>query len=365
MPFKYKTTPGNLLSGQYFPNWRNGLRQQKQGTRRTKLLLIGDSTTYGSGSTGANPPSPGSTSWPSQFAALYNPVTPCSIGLSAPWGATDTRWAIAGWVTGAAAYGFASLGWIAGAPGVADATFTPAVSCDTFDIYYVQAGGLGSFSAAIDAAANTGVVRSTNGAAGVAKYTVAGAVGGGHVLHIGNVTLNSVAIVAVEAYNSVTPVVSVGNVGIPGTSAYQWSDNGGAVAPVGSLATLKAYAPDLTIVSLGGINDANLSVSLSNYQLAINTIVPAAQVSGDVLLVSAVPSRLAAPGNVTGYEALCATFLSTYSQNNNVGFLDLYNRNYPPAKFDGFGWYNDNFHYTTIGYADYAQAIYETILAIS
>lgn len=282
-----------------FLKWRKALIGVRAGTADARLLCLGDSTTAGiRSSTDATVPQ--NKSYPAQLAALMNTyLVPTSKGLAIPKSAStsqiaDTRWSASGTFAlgpfGSATqigWGNKSTYWFSTASG-AVLTFADGVNADTYDVYYVDAGG-----AAFTIQATGGSSVSVTAAGGTIpkKATcVAASAGTGNTVTITSGTGGNgrVFIVGVEPSLSTTKQVRVGNVGAAG------SDTGGWVSypfstpsnTYGSLDCIKAYAPHLTIIDLG-INDAQVGTT---YAANLALITAAAQVSGDVIFKTMLPS---------------------------------------------------------------------------
>lgn len=91
-----------------------------------------------------------------------------------------------------------------------------------------------------------------------------------------------------------------------------------------SLTSIKAYAPNLTIVMLG-INDAQSSEAVSTYSTNIQTLITTAKLSGDVIIMSPVPSDPSLTTTVA-FEAAYTSTLQGFAASNNIVFMDLFHR---------------------------------------
>lgn len=344
-----------------YPHARKAAANVTAGLSPMKILVVGDSTAFGSNAAG-NPVGPGGASWPSRLATALNSYFPTDIGLSTPPpGNNDTRWiSAAGWTFDSLGFGFAQLGYWSGAVAASNVTYTPGTSCDTADIYYLTAPGFGTFNVKSELTGNTAV--NTNAALGIGKVTVPlGSIASNHVLTFGTISVASVYIYGVDVYLTATPKIRVGNAGIPGTTALLWADSGGSFNYI-SRGMLRAYAPDLTLMALGGINDGNTGVPFNTYQASIQALVSDAQLSGDVLYVTAIPSLPAAAGALA-LEQQATSWLK--SQESVISVSDVFGRWFPnQSMLNNLGYYSDNFHGTTFSYADVMAPILQTLLAI-
>lgn len=331
------------------PHWRTALATTGTLTADSKILFVGDSITWGAHGTNYATNTTKS-SWPFQVAANITARTGVSTStatlVAQAAGNTDSRVVYSGGWSQQKTYGFGYL-FANLSPAAGTLTFTPGDSntYDTFDIYWVGDGGVMTATAT----GGTPVVINTGATLGIFKTTVSAA---------SAATTNSVAIAytsgarlagvaLIEAYNSTTKRVRVCNAGISGSTAADWVFN--ASLPYYALATIEAYAPDLTVIMLG-TNDANnfqtSAATLSGY---LQQIITAAQASGDVMLISMPPSE---PVSTASCEKEYQIAYRNLATANGLQFMDLWNR-------FGASWYsplmNDTLHPNPLGYFDIAQ----------
>jgi lysophospholipase L1-like esterase len=288
-------------------------------------------------------------------AALAGLVGRAVPGLAIPFvNVTDTRWTVGtGWSYSALG---PDVGWgaraawagISGAAGTV--TFTPGVTCDTFDIYYAQAAGQGTFGASIDG----GGVTNTNaaGVSAVVKVTVTAPVGSGHVLTIAGPTGGGLYILGVDAYLSTKNAIRLANAGVASATTGNWASAG----LFSSLACVKAYAPDLTIIMLG-TNDAGAGVTAGTWTTNMQAVIAAALVSGDVLVTSVIPSSDPTKAALeAGYAAAAQTL--------PYGYVDVLARLVSYAADSAAGYAYDVDHLNANGYADVGGAIATAVISI-
>lgn len=338
-----------ILPARYL-NTRKAFAGALAGTRAGKILCVGDSTTWGrlSGTTGN--PSDGYPHWLEKLLGGVPglAIPPANVPLTDPRWVAGTGWSIA-------PFGFANgAAYLASAGAVGALTFTPGVLCDTFDVYWLGGPSNGTVQASVGGATATAVV-TTNATPGWYKTTVtAPGLAVGHTLTFQTVTTNPVYIAGVSAYDSTTPGLRIGNAGVSGTTSALWAD----ATARSSLNGIRAVAPDLTIVMLG-INDAGASVSVATWEANITAIVQAAQESGDVLLMSVVPSQsgVKAPIELTYQQAL-----GELADSLDCGWVDiwtLFGGSYATA--NALGYMADSDHPTPLGYAVIARAVGEAL----
>jgi lysophospholipase L1-like esterase len=141
--------------------------------------------------------------------------------------------------------------------------------------------------------------------------------------------------------------IHIANVRISGSATGAWS------ASVTSLTAIKGRAPDLTIIMLG-INDAQTGISASTYASNIQAIITAAKVSGDVIIMSMVPSDPSLTSTVSLGKQY-ASLLPGLAAANGILCLDVFSR---------FGatfvspLMQNTLHPKPAGYADMARFVY-------
>ena len=293
-----------------------------------KILCVGDSTTWGIGSTLFST-FPNTGSWPTRLSSLLNSYhAPSQIGLGVPntYG-TDNRWTLgAGWAnynlgwggdgsTNGASFVSSTGGTLTYTPGSTQGTY------DKFDMYYLPATGNGTVTAT--ATGGSAVVQSTNAANGVAKVTVtAASAGTGNALAMVN-SAGATWITGVEPWLSTASKIRVANAGVTASTTSQWTID----ATWGGVPHIKLYAPDLTIISLG-INDAGSAVATSTVIANLKTLITATQVSGDVIVMSFPPSgpTSSAWTNYQVYEPLYPDAYAKMCQSLNLPYIDWWNR---------------------------------------
>lgn len=342
----------NDVAPTLLPKWRLALGKMRDGQADAKILCIGDSTTQGmGGSTAATVPA--YTSYPWRLTSMLTSYgIPASPGLALAHStlnvAADNRWTVgAGW----AKFGFgmaAAASFKATNPG-GNLVFTPGggVTYDSFDVYFIRTPGAGSLT--ITATGGTpSVIDTATGTRGVSKTTVTAA----SAATTNAVTISGTGIVyvlAVEPFLSTTKLVRVGNAGVGSSQTADWATTG----DFNSAAAIAAYAPDLTIVLLG-VNDAAHSVAVtgvSGLQANMTTLLAAAKVTGDVIIMTPVPGSAAV---VTTYLPLYQPVFYGLARTNAFPLLDLYAR---------FGqawnsvWMADVAHPNDAGYWDIAGAV--------
>ena len=349
--------PAYLLAPKNFKNYRKALAAVRAGTGFCDIAFYGDSTTFGSGSGSANPPTNGLVK---RLQALLNSWhVPAAEGtiFAQQWSGTspvDTRWTLgAGWSwTAGTNFGLAKKCNL-GAPTTATGSLAlaPGFVFDSFRVLYAQGGATGSTAINVDGGATLATLN-TSGANGVAwspTYTVARAV---HTINFGAPTVNTVFIIGVQAWDSTTPAVRLSNGGVPVSATQDWIDNG----TWGSMPTAFAgAAPNLAIIDLG-INDAQSGTALATTRANLVTLIQSAQAANvDLILASMVPTAEAVLAGITNSERAISQTLLSLALQYNCGFISKMDRWTDWATSNGLGLYSDNFHPNGLGYADLAE----------
>lgn len=326
--------------------WQAALNALKNGSKDARLLFVGDSTTWGKG--GSNhAEATYTTSVPALVSSLLRPICGLAqLGAAIAYGADadqiDDRWIIgAGWAEN---QGF-GIGIWDGHNATGILTFSSTVPCDSFDVYYIgfPAGGTATMAATGGIPVNVNML---NNNPGIYKQRVtAGSLASSNQLSIAVGSAPNVNIISIEPTRTDAHSLHVGNYGFSGAATPQFVS---FPNDYGSIPFIKAYAPDLTIISLG-LNDMNSGVSADTYKANLQMLITAAQVSGDVVLTTFPPSQQAAlfsqePGFVAAMKAVAAT--------NNLGVIDVF-ANFGSAYNQPL--MSDPVHPNNAGYAQWAQ----------
>lgn len=293
-------TIGELRVQPALRKWATAYGKMRNGVRNARLLLIGDSTTAGSGgngtagfTAGGRPFCPGvklaralrdagATAYAS--GAYGNPATLSNAQFTA-W---DPRFSGTGWGPATSPQAGAWLRDFTSSTATETISFTPAESVDTFVIWYITNSGSRVFSYAVDGGAATNV-DANNASTLMQSVTVAAGSVGTHALTLTKVSGLGNRIYAIQAYDSTTKAIEVIPWGISGARA---QDGVASTNAYDSLTFLKTMAPDLTVINLC-INEWVNAGSVASFQSNLALIVAAAQVSGDVIVQTGVPSQAA------------------------------------------------------------------------
>lgn len=270
----------SVLSGSYdsLNAFRSSLAAVRAGTANARLLAIGDSTTGG---------------WPTSYINRMADLWAANRLASARQGAifstdpptyAEARVVLgAGWSNaGVGDFGPANRGLAMGAVGASGTLDFGPVTCDRFEIFYLDAG-VGSFDWWIDGGSHTTV--SVGSSAGIPSPSVVtpSVSLGTHTLHIGNIVGNPVFIPFVEPRIG-TSGLYLARAGLGGTTSTMWNSPPSSFSS--SILLLHTLQPDLTIIMLT-VGDLNNQVTLSTYATNINALVDLAKTYGSVVLAVA------------------------------------------------------------------------------
>jgi lysophospholipase L1-like esterase len=354
-----------------YPYWRKRLAQVRAGLSDAKILCLGDSTTYGYVAPPNNVGTPAIASYPSDLAAMLNAYfAPAFVGLATPklqsGVSVDGRWALGtGW---AAAPGDA-IGWAGtevykAAASSGALVYTPGASagpCDTFDVYYVANGGTPPFTIQATGGAVVTVTPGTQNGIFRATCVAAAASTTNAVSIITSAVAGSRRVVGVEAYHSSQRRIRVGNAGVGGAASVGWAF---AMNSYQSFACIAAYAPDLTIISLGLNDMPSPNTPPATFAANLTAIVNACRLSGDVVLMVPPPPAIGGSSNLTdGYKALVPVY-SALAASLNIGLVDINGRWVSYDILNPLGYYSDTLHPSRVGYGDMAQAVMSLVRTI-
>jgi lysophospholipase L1-like esterase len=275
------------------------------------------------------------------------------MGMTLPGstGGLDNHWAF----TGGSLFTGAGVG-IGGAQGVimshvSDSwTVTPGVVADTYKIYYWTVSGGGTFSAQATGGSLVSVSTASGSSVVQTQTITASAASSANTVALICTTAGAGCVIfGVEFWDSTNPnKVRVLPAGCPGQDTNAFA-TGTALATYGSLAVCDKIAPDLTICSLG-INDNYHSVALSTTQANMATLASHAQVSGDMLFMSAIPPST---GNAYG---ISVSAINAWLLSLGGAYIDLQTR-YGTNFFATGLQTTDKIHPNALGYFDIASVV--------
>lgn len=351
-----------------YKKWRVAAGRVRDGSANAKILLIGDSTTNGSGAGGAGYTANGrvknrSVKLAAGLTRSYLPANAHGqVGGSnvapATYQSFDPRWNYgAGWATQTVlnkALGRTSLLNNSTTNAV---TFTPAGNVDTFVVYYAQAASQGTFNYLVDGAGST-LVTATNATPGVGSVTIAAGSPGTHTLSIIR-NISTIHILGIRAFDSTNPSIEIIQAGCSGAIA---SDYDGSTNPWDGLNFIQNnIQPDLSIFCMG-INDWAASTSLAAFSSSVRNILTACLVTGDALLVTPFPSQISFASLATQQQYVDAAI--AVARSLNVEHVDVWRRIVSYETGQPQGYFADTQHPSGVGYSDWTQAEINKIISI-
>ncbi len=358
---------GTALPNDRSRSWRTAVAQVRAGVQDSKLLCLGDSTTFGIGSNPGDPSEGGGVNcYPRQLATqLNNTGLPSSMGyIHAPSqysGNTNPQWTTgAGW-TKSLVTGGSCWGWISEPTGGA-LVFTPGASAgiyDTFDVYYGTTPTATSIT--VTATGGSPVAIGTNGGGILGKVTVtaASASSGNAVTIVPTTGGGNAFILGVEAYHSTERRMRVANFGLGSSRVTSHWNPAATVSGEVGLVTL--YNPDVTVISLG-INDIFVSATTELYTTRMMQLVAHCLLYGDVMVMSSLPISQSTAIQVALQETYQVALFANEAANNYT-YFDLRYRWGDGATAFNSGFKADFAHGTPAAYCDIASFIARNLLS--
>lgn len=349
----------------YLANWRTGRAAQRAGTRNAIVSFAGDSTTAGSG--GGSPGGLDNSvagGYIPQLAALVSGASWQSFfgdhnglgnGNTTPLTQLDSRITYGGGWTGTEAAGHTSFP-CAGGPMIVTLTggrltFTPTKPIDTVKVFAPTNTDLTNQTIDFD---GTGAgTLTTQTALGITSATFSTTLG----THTIGATGSNSYLGGMYAYNSAVKEISLVNLGWNSGTAADWStgDNSSGL-PWAPLTTLPIWpgAPDLTFIDLT-INDWIAATDVPTWSGQIQSIITVAKTTGDVVLMTGVPSDTGQVSTVT--QQAFVTALKALAVSNNCVMIDWTAAWGSWTAANGSGWMFDVFHPNHIGYGKQAAQL--------
>lgn len=358
----YKQTPASMGANRYgitpqrLPKWMQARARVRNSGGDAKILMIGDSQFFGTGSTqSATFPSNGSPS--TRLATLLG-----SAGLaSTPGFATpgvDQRWTVAGNWT-ASLFGFGSLAvWTSGVS-AGTCVFTDSrVTWDRADVYHLRGPGLGTITCTATGGSGVNGV-GANGSSDAAKVTASAASASSANTVSIVPTVANCYVTGVELWRNGTSVARIGNAGV-GTTGVAQHVIPSQINTWGTIPHMNAYQPDLTLIGLG-VNDRGAGRTAAQFKTDMQTLVTAAKAVGDVILCTEMPSQ-AAPQATN--EAQFNDAIRELAYSNSVGLYDYYSRCISWASYNSRGMAADALHQNNLGYWDWADGFAPALMGL-
>ena len=223
----------------------------------------------------------------------------------------DARFAIVGdWVRGGLGFGDGSTMTSTTSGASTEFTFTPGFEAfDVADVIMLTAAsGLGTVIATPTGAAGT-TLNTGTGPAGRSTITITAASSSiSNTIKLKHSAGGIVYMESIVTRRSASKNILVGNCCRPSSESSDWNQTG----IYQSIESIKYAAPALTIFEIGE-NDARLGRSVADYITNMSALITAAQISGDVILITPPPSSdpvtfANQPAFVAAMKQLGATF---------------------------------------------------------
>lgn len=337
----------NFKGGANLARWAAAYDAVQAGSANAKVLFVGDSETAGYGANGSGyasgarsksiPAVVGTNVAKTSNSSFFGNQNVNGDGGTMP--VYDTRIAMTGgWNSTSGTAGFAAF--LYGTTAAGTLSFTPANSIDTIDVWYVTDPSFGSFTVNVDGGSTLATITPT-AASSVLKQTISCSLGA-HTINIVRAS-GTVQILGVVASNSAIKEISLYQAGYSSGTSVHWSSS----AVVNSnIPVLTQIAPDLTI-AMACRNDNAVATGTSTFSTNMQTLITAAKLSGDIILVSSPPAN---GEDFSAYN----TVLSTLSGSNNIPYIDVLALFGSWATANAAGLESDNIHPNGVGYAQIA-----------
>lgn len=340
---------------------RVGRAAAAAGIRRSRWLVVDDSTSRGVGDSGIGPwiyyvgRMMGAAGYPvtcngwlgngGNVSATFDP----RIVFGNGWSGTNTPT-----VGGYLIVGFAG--------GTGAFSYTPLERVNTFEIIFTANASTGSVLVQIDDEPPVTVNTARSGGDQVFTQAFNTATLGYHTIRLYGVSGSAVYFVGMNAYDRNVKAIDVFSSGSSGSKASDWIVNQSPWSPLQLISQLDA---DQIIVGLG-INDAgaidNGQLTAATYQSQITTITQAAGANASVLLKTAIPSNPSA----VSVQSMTAVAAAQYNVAKSLG-VPLIDIQYMMGGPNGFGLNSqfgimfDALHGNGACYWDVARNVYAAV----
>lgn len=364
---------GNVSSSSSAGNldtWNTALKAVKANTASTRILCLGDSTTFGNGSNSSSTGDFTLANYPTHLATLFNNASinahrnsfmGFAISGQASPAINDGRLAMTTW-------GYASgvsLGgeFIFNSSNARILNFTPDKNVDTFNLFYPingNTGGWGTLVFNIDGGTNTNINENTGAVPRLSTASINTGAVSSHTLQVGTSGSANTFFQGAEAYDSTQKWVSIINSGWSGSKSGDWNASTTGGWEPNQANTVSTISPSLTIMALG-INDWNNSVSVAAYKANMQALITAYLAIGSVVLWTPPPSN---PSGSVPYvtQGQFVAAMQQLAVSNNLPIVDIWTTWGTWANANSNGWMYDNLHPNGTGYGVIAQAIYNGIV---
>lgn len=350
-------------------NWKKALANQAAGTSNARALWIGDSVTFGAGSSGSVTTGDLITNnFTSQWVGLLNAQgqsAQCSnILANGPNGLVthainDPRMVKgASWVTNltdSQTVGGYSLSHNTGTFNANTYTFN---NVNTFRIWYPLIGSVtgpgGNLQMSVDGGAvTTQSVSSGSSSDGAPTFIdIPAGASGTHTLSITTNTANLSFVIGVEGFNSTKQIQAL-NAGLSGATTTTWQL---ATHPWSPFNFIPGYGQDLTVIALGA-NDWINSVGVPTFTTQLDNLIQKALSNGkDVALQTPVPTNPSG-GIATSVQDQYVAAMFGLAATYGLTVIDVYGHFGSYTQASANSWMVDGVHPNAAGYTVIANVI--------
>lgn len=234
-------------------------------------------------------------------------------------------------------------------------SFEPGASFDQIDVWTLRNSGLGSLDVGIDGGAAVATINQA-GTAAMIRTTI-DVTPGLHSVDFTRVS-GDTYVIGVETRDTSAPKIEVLNAGWSSSRASQWVVATQPWNPINAIATLE---PDLTVINLG-LNDINPTYDEATFRTNMQALITKAKTVGDVILM--VPNPASTASRTIEGQDMIRRVVHGLAATNSLRVVDIRARwggSYETAVADGFMDEGETLHPNAAGYADMAQAVYETL----
>jgi hypothetical protein len=339
-------------------HWRSARGNVQAGVKNGRILCVGNSITAGFDSTGVSTTNQSAKSYPTQMSQILT-----SQGLNSSWQSwcggqnitdfnfQDNRIVMGSWTnSGLGTFGGNALQL--STTGQTLMSFTPTTQVDTVEVIALRNNGSVAITIAVDGGATLFTYNPGSGSPviGTSGAHTLGSLGT-HAIQANISVATASFLDGMIAWNSAVKEISVLRAGWQGalTSSFNTS-------PWFYLDGLKAVAPDLTLIA-STRNDVTNATSIATYKSNYQTIINAALISGDVILV------IEPMGNLTPTQY--APYVQAVYDLGNVNSLPVIDFT---QLWDVYAnittWYADTTHPVGFAYGEMAREIANILMAL-
>lgn len=339
--------------------WRAARGKVQANVANGRILCVGNSITAGYNSTGVAVTNPASLSYPTQLAQILTN----DFRLNASWQSwcggqniadfnfQDNRIVMGSWAnSGLGTFGGNALTLSAAGTLM---SFTPTIPVDTVEVLALRNSTNVRITIAVDGGATLNTYNpfaAGSGAIGTSGPIALGTLAS-HAIQANVSAAQASFLSGMIAYNSAAKEISVLRAGWQGATAASFN-----TSPWFYTDGIKVVAPDLTLIAATR-NDATNVTNVTAYKASLQSVIDAAIISGDVIMVIE-PMGNVAPAAYAAYTQAVYD-LATLNSLPVIDFTILWD-----VYANVSSWYTDTTHPAGFGYADMARQIANVLMAM-